>query len=122
MCLCKIAEDYTHKKIDIVNTAEEVIKKGYMTFNWSNYDDSDNFYIRDPLQILEHLTGKKWTGGKVSAPYTPKKDEYAIEYWSRDNGKTGHFAMMDKDFNSIVSSRSVNEGKIISYRVFKVVA
>jgi len=41
--------------------------------------------------------------------------------WSRDNGKTGHFARVNQKtkFNSLEKSNNVMYGKVYSFRVFR---
>lgn len=98
-----------------------MIDKGYINFNSNNYDDYNNFYVKEPCKILEYLTGVKWTVSKEQADYKIKSNDYVIEFWSRDNGKSGHFARTCKGFNSLQKSYSVDLGKIHTYRIFKVV-
>lgn len=96
------------------------IKKGYMSFDFKNYSNPDNFYVVNPSAILDIMTNKKWVVEKRPADYKPGPDEYAIEFWSID-GKTGHFARLNHNFNSLQKSRNVEKGKIVSYRICRVV-
>lgn len=95
------------------------IKKGFIDFNFSNYSDDNNFFIRYPAMILELITGKKWRVVKVDSSYRIAPDEFAIECWSKDDGKSCHFCRTKKGFNSLENSQSVKKGKIISYRICK---
>jgi hypothetical protein len=118
LCIIDIAEEVTKKKIDIIKAIQVVINKEWVIFNKQNMSDSDNFYVRFPDKILEHFTGKKWEVTKEPGYYKVKDNEYAVEFWSVD-GKNGHFARLYKGFNSLQKSNSVNNGKIISYRIFR---
>lgn len=116
-CLISIAEEITNKSFNVIDTAVSMIKKGYIQFNWKNYDDPDNFYVKDPCAILYSLTGLKFTVTKENASYKSKAGDYIVEYWK--NGSYGHFARIIRNFNSLQVSQCVNKGKIDSYRVFR---
>lgn len=118
-CLFDIARQLNPRKYNVLDEIETFINLNYVYFNPNNYDDPKNLYVYHPTKILEYLTGKKWTVRVEQGNYQPQKDEFVVEYWSRDGGKTGHFARMQYGFNSLEKSRSVNEGQIYSYRVFK---
>jgi len=121
LCLIDVAEEYTKVKNSKDLVLEHCINEGYILFNKKNYTDSNNFYVQHPEKILNYLTGHKWQVRKEISSYVPKQDEYVIEYWSWNNGATGQFARTKKGFNSLQSSKSVREGKILSYRICKVV-
>lgn len=97
---------------------EDCINRGYIYFDFDNYSNIDNFFVKQPHKILEMLTHKKWSVRKESKDYKPKDNEYVIEFWSR-NGIDGHFARTLKGFNSLQNSQNVKSGKITSYRIFK---
>lgn len=107
---------------DKTSVIENIIKKGYITFNFDNYRDTDNFFVRRPDLILNYLTGKKWEVRKVSASlYKPEDGEYVVEGWGLNN-TVGHFARVKShNFNSLQYSANVTHGEIISYRVCKVI-
>lgn len=107
----------TFNKIEVIL---KCISKGYVDFNAKNYDDYNNFFVRKPAQILNMLTGVEWEVRWESANYVPKKGEYTIEDWSKTT-KTGHFAMTKIGFNSLQKSENVLHGKIIDYRICKVI-
>lgn len=118
LCLFNIAEEYLKTEFSVDKIFSYIAcftKQGYIYFNTSNYKDENNFYVKDPCGILRELTGVDWSVEKVTKKPVEK---YYIEQWSV-NGKTGHFARVYKGFNSLQSSNCVNNGKIISYRVFK---
>ena len=122
LCLIDVAEQYLGVTLSKDTSLECCIKYEYIYFNKKNYDDPDNFFVKRPEKVLECLTGKRWTVTKQDASYKPKPDEFAIEFWSYNDGKTGHFARTKNGFNSLQYSKSVREGKIVSYRICKVVA
>ena len=118
LCIIDIAEEITGKKFNPIQVMEDCITKGFVYFDKSNYDNKDNFFVKEPHKVLEMLTNRKFTITKESSDYKAKKDEYVIEFWST-NGLDGHFARINKDFNSLQKSRNVNSGRIHSYRVFR---
>lgn len=119
-CLIDVAEEATKTKIDKLNAIEESIKKGYVYFDTSNYNNSDNFYVKNPDKILEMLTGFKWSVTKEDARYKKKSNDYIIEQWIYQN-RGGHFARINKGFNSLQCSLNVEKGVIASYRVCRVI-
>lgn len=119
LCLIDVAEEYLGKELDKIDVIEKSIDRGYVTFNRDNYADSDNFYVKEPCEIMKMITGKNWEVRKEDWFYTPSKGEYVIEFWSI-NTYQGHFARMHKNFNSLQKSNNVEKGKINSYRVLKI--
>lgn len=116
-----MAEQYlktTFNKIDVI---ENCIKNKWVDFNLNNYADANNFYVERPDLVLKSLTQKTWEVRKENADYKKKSNEYTVEYWSANGGKSGHFARTKDGFNSLQKSNSVENGKIMSYRVFKVI-
>lgn len=93
---------------------------GYIKFNWSDYDNKDNFFVVAPDKFLEYLTGKKWTVEWQNSNYQLKDGEFSIEYWKSDKCKDGHFCMTKYGFNTLQNSLNVNDGKITSIRVFRI--
>lgn len=112
----ELAERYTGKKFDLFDVAEHCINSGWVQFNWKNYDDSENFYIVSPTEILNYLTNKKWVVRKQPADYVIQKDDYVIAMWAYNN-KT-HFVM--DDYHTTQFSNCTTYGKVDSYRVFNV--
>lgn len=126
-CLCDVARQYLKDKgcvldsVDYLATAHKAIDAGYITFDMKNFASGDNFFIKNPVGILEMLTGVKWSVALKNKDYIPTPQDYIVEYWSRDNGKTGHFARTKQPthFNPLQYSTNVAEGSIFSYRVFR---
>lgn len=118
--LINLAEEYTGKTIDKFFAIEKIIENHYVKFNHTNYLDKGNFYVLDPCKILKFLTGKNWSVQKVHAPYKIKENEFAIEFWSKDKGETGHFCRTYKGYNSLQYSSNVENGELWSFRIFTV--
>ena len=121
-CLINVAEEYLGSSFIVEDVIEQCIDKGFIKFNKLNYNDPDNFYVKEPARVLEYLTGVKWDVRKVyDIDYKKETGEYIIEFWSKDNGATGHFARINRGYNSLQKSYSVDKGKIHSLRVCKVI-
>lgn len=120
LCLIHVAERELNTSFNKIEVITRCIEKGYVVFNYSNYDDVDNFFVKEPAKILNMLTGKCWEVRWEGAKYKALENEYAIENWSKTS-KTGHFCITKLGFNSLQSSENVRLGKIINYRVCKVV-
>ena len=117
--LLNIAEKYSGHNIDIVTAAWLCSLKNYIYLNWNDLTDKKNFLINanGHAQILELFTGKRWLYTKESPSYKAKKNEYIIDEWQ--NGSFIHFD--SDDFHSLQKSNTIEKGKKISRRVFKIV-
>lgn len=118
LCIIQLAREINETELDDIASIQKGIKAGYIDFNPADYDSVDNFYVRYPDRYLSMLTGKTFTVTREPATYKPRHGDYLVEFWSID-GKTGHFAMTYRGFNSLQKSKNVDNGKIISYRVFR---
>jgi len=115
--LLNIAEKHSGHAIDVETAAWICSLKGFIEMNWNDLTDKKNFLINKHAAILELFTGKRWLYTKESPSYKAKKNEYIIDEWQ--NGSYTHF---DSDnFHSLQKSNTVENGKIISRRVFKIV-
>ena len=121
LCLLDVAEEYTGKPIDIIAAITEAIQRGYIFYNWENWSDKDNFYVRQPALFLEMLTKKKWLVCKDIAGRDKIKDnEYIIRrYEYVQTGRTqGHF---ERDvFKPYINAKIVRLGEEVSTRVCSV--
>lgn len=117
-CLIDIATEITNRSYDPMSIALECINLGYIDFNPNNYDDTDNFFIRNPCGVLNVLTHRRFSVSKQNATYSPKRDEYVVIRYIIDGKVTdGHFVR--KHFDPIQGSVHKKYGKVESYRVFK---
>lgn len=115
--LLNIAEKYSGHNIDIVTAAWLCSLKNYIYLNWNDLTDKKNYLINKHTDILELFTGKRWLYTKESPSYKAKKNEYIINEWQ--NGSFIHFD--SDDFHSLQKSNTIEKGKIISRRVFRIV-
>ena len=117
--IIKIASIVTGKYFPIVETLADCVDKNFIHYSEANPDDPDNFFVEAPDKMLSFLTGQNWTLTKESADYVAKPGEYVVNSWERAvTGATfRHFRLADWD--SLMNSKTVKFGKIVSKRVFR---
>ena len=113
LCIIEIAERATARKFDTAYSLEAGVQAGMIHYGAPS--DGDNFFVRDPAGFLTLLTGVGWLVEKVAADYVPSLGEYVVDRWER--GTIGHFRLPDWD--SLIGSQTVANGKIASRRVFR---
>jgi len=113
--LIYLAEKVSRTNIDALDVYRRALESGYI--------ESD-CYVREPVKLLEMLTGKKWAMVKGSSTYATKKDEFEILRFEYTAGRSiiGHFVVGDGvgrvEYDPYGDSRTVRVGKLISKRVF----
>lgn len=104
LCICKMAERYMNKEVDVVNVAQVAMEHGWI------YRD---FTVQKPDSIFSYLTGRR----PIVSMTEQKPDcEYYVECWYNSRTQFTHFKLPDWD--SLTNSVTVKEGKITSYRKF----
>jgi hypothetical protein len=120
-CILKIIERIQPPlvKINILASLEECIELGYISYDWDNPTNPDNFYVKNPAGIMEFFIGGKWEYRHEAADYKPELGEYVIYRWERKtpNAVLNHFNLGDWD--SIINSKTVALGQIASTRILK---
>jgi hypothetical protein len=116
--IVKIAERFLCREIDVVTALEAGINYGFVHYNWNNPADNDNFFVKQPAELLGFLTSRKWTVRKEMPDYVPQPGELVVQRWERKRtGSTiGHFRLPDWD--SLVASQTVRYGELVSLRIF----
>lgn len=110
LCLLSIAEDYLKKPVDFIQAYRDAIDNKFI---------NDNFYCYQQENILTMLTGKKWKKEiREKLPSPVPEEMYTVEKWY--NRKTGYTHFKRRGFDSLVSSRTVLEGKLQSYYCYVV--
>lgn len=119
LCVIKIAELENNSKIDVITALESGIEKGFIRFNYDDFNDNYNFYMDYPDRFLSYLTNDVWSVQFSDAKYTPEFGEYIVERWERKaTGRTtAHFKLPDWD--SLIDSQTVKYGQIVSTRLFR---
>lgn len=110
LCLCSIAEDLTGKNVDIIAAYNTAIENKWVT--------ADAF-INNPLAILKWLTKREWKLRIDDVVPTNVQDtEYTVLKYYNSRTKYTHFKRRDVD--TLSSSKTVVEGKIVNCYVFEV--
>lgn len=128
LCLLEIAERVNGREYNVVDILEQLIKRSYIYYNYSNPNDNDNFYVKNPAMVMNYLCGGTWKVERQPAEYVPKNNEWVVDRWERNaTGVTyGHFNLpAQKGFDqwdSLADSKTVKFGKIASKRVISKVS
>lgn len=119
LSIIEIAIRFTGKNLDPVKSLELGIGSGCILYNWDDPSDPDNFYVKMPDKFLSILTGKRWSVEKVHASYVSRNGEYAVDRWelAATGALMAHFNL--RDWDSLLFSKTVKYGRIVSRRVFR---
>ena len=110
LSLLSIVEDYTKKPIDFITAYRTAVHKKYI---------NEDFECLDQEAMLKEFTGKKWTRTVVEHLPDPVPDNmYTIEKWYNPRTKFTHFRR--RGFDTLMSSVTVTEGKLINYYCYTV--
>ena len=119
-CLIELAEK-AGKKIDVLKVLLEGIEKGYISFNWKNYKDKNNFFVSRPDAFFSMLMGEEFHVRFALSNYVPKDDELEIQFWALNQEKAdhgiGHF-VLSKDEDTLQESNILKFGSCYSKRIF----
>lgn len=120
ICLCKLGEEITKNEVDYLRIAEKAINHGYIDFNKKDFEDKNNFYVRQPWGVLELITGESWNVRKEVGIYDAKDNEYEVWFWATSQTNAdkgiGHFTTVND--NLLQKSITVKKGKVYSKRIF----
>lgn len=105
---------------------DEIIDK-YIVFNKLGYMDSE-CTILYPCEIIHHYYGSRWSISKPNNEWPKEYDstaDIAIAKWHNPNTGLSHFVLMKNEnevkWDSLGDSKTVKEGYIESWRLFKLV-
>lgn len=118
--IVKIAERITGKEFDLLKALQLGIEERDIYFYLERPDDNNNFFVEHPDLFLSRLVGAPWKLEKVEdTKYIPKTGEYVVQRWERKttSGFYSHFRLPDWD--SLVNSKTVEFGALVSLRVFR---
>ena len=107
LALCSIAEESTGKNIDLINTIRMSQSKGWV---------ASDFLVRDALSFLNWLTGRKWTRKEVAKLGDIHDNDYTEAVYF--NPRTGLRHFRRRGFDTLNSSKTVDEGHIEKYYVY----
>jgi hypothetical protein len=110
LSLVRLAENITGKRIDAIPVYLEAIERQFM--------DADCFLVQ-PHRVLEIMTGKRWTVRKEDRRYQVQPGELEVLRYERTVGRTtiGHFVL--PDYDPLGKSLTVQNGYLVSKRIFK---
>lgn len=108
LTLCSIAEEESHKPVDLIDAIKVSIDKGWFT---------RDFWGKDAEAFLGYLTKKRWTRREVPVLHSSVKSyEYTEANWY--NPRTGYRHHRRRGFDTIENSITVKEGYIESYYIY----
>lgn len=113
LSLCSVAEDWLEwscgGRVDLIDAVHSC--QGFIDNDW---------FVHDASGILEALTGASWSM-KILSPYDFSQyklaeNEYTIEKWY--NSRTGYNHFRRRDTDTLESSVTVKEGKLVDIYIF----
>ena len=108
LCMLSIAEEQIGHDIDFITAYNTCLKAKVI---------DEQFYCINQELILEALTGKKWTKQIVSKlPNKVPNNMYTVEKWYNPRTKFTHFKR--RAFDTLKTSVTVKEGKLVEYYIF----
>ena len=109
LCLLSIAEEVSGEKIDLLDAARHCKEKGWM---------DDEFTILYDCKILSWLTGKKVSKTAVDHLGIVRNNQYTLEKWLSNDGKSNHFRR--RYFDVYNGSQTVKNGTRMCYYVYSI--
>ncbi len=109
LSLLSIAEEYTGKKIDLIDAARLCMNKGLL---------KSDYFVCDDCKILSLLTGKNLRKEVRDHCYALRGNQYSIEKWMNREGTGNHFKR--RYFDVYENSRTVREGTLVCYYVYTI--
>lgn len=110
LSLLSIAEEYTGLPVDFIVAYRKCIELGLI---------ERDFFCNDQEKILYEFTGSKWKKTVVKELSNPvPENTYTVEKWYND--RTGFTHFRRRGFDTLESSVTVKEGKILEYYCYEV--
>lgn len=116
--LCAIAERITHKPIDVLRSARELIDLKLLDYVEDNPAQhlKEAFYVKDRDAVLSYLTGIKGiTTLKTHRLSKNEKRPYYMRYATNTSPIKTHFVL--PDYSSLYHSLTVENGSIDYYYI-----
>ena len=109
LSLLSIAEEYTGLPVDFIVAYRKCIDLGLI---------EKDFFCNDQEKILYEFTGKKWNKTIVKElPNPVSENTFTVEKWHND--RTGFTHFRRRGFDTLKSSVTVKEGKIVEYYCYE---
>lgn len=110
LSLLSIAEEYTGLPVDFIVAYRKCIELGLIR---------DDFYCNDQEKILYELTGTKWKKTVLKElPVPVPENVYTVQKWFNERTDFTHFKR--RGFDTLESSITTREGKIVEYYCYSV--
>ena len=107
LCLLSVAEEYTKKKIDLLDAAKYCMDKGWI--------DAE-YFVSNDVKVLEWITGKRVVKSVLDKVGILADNVYSIVKYEYDGGN--HFRR--RYFDVYNDSIAVQRGRIVAYYVYKI--
>lgn len=107
LSLLSVAEEACGRKIDLIDAVNLARRRKLV---------EEKFYVLDPCALLSALAGGRWTRKVVETLGEVKDNEYTVAKWR--NERTGFTHFRRRYFDTLESSVTVKEGRIVGYYVF----
>jgi hypothetical protein len=114
LCLVKIGEIHSGCESSMefaVGDIEQAVNEGCIGADMT---------VLEGAEFLGLLTFGGWTETYESADYTPQAGDYAVAEWFNPRTGDTHFTLeYPEKWNSLENSVTVKEGRIRSYRIYR---
>lgn len=109
LSLLSIAEEYTGRKIDLVDAVRWGIDSKAVGNDFTIYDD---------CKLLSHLTGKRVSKSASQGCGVLSANQFSVEKWY--NGRTGYNHFRRRCFDVYNGSVTVREGCLVCYYIYTI--
>lgn len=123
LCICEAGRPGITEG-EAISLIMEGIHRDWISYDERTRDNPMNFFVKNRDAFMDLVTGERGWYSSIEKPeYQPRQGEKAIECWIwEEPSKTGsilhrHFKL--KDWDPILNSRTIQNGKLESYRVFR---
>lgn len=125
LCIIKNANKWRASrglsKWNYLEALEMGIQDGYILFNEKDFNDENNFYVKDGSGFMSFLTKVPWRMSIENSDYKCQDNEMEIQFWawSEERAKQGIGHFINPGENTLQYSKSVAEGKCYSKRIYR---
>lgn len=113
LSMLHIAEDVTGGYIDAYQAYLTAVRAGTLRADC---------YVLDHEKLMDALTGHIWQSSLEQPNYVLRAGEYAVQYWTWQDGETLHTHFVTPDYDPYGASLTVKNGQMVSIRVYRRIA